>query len=96
MPPVIPAAKLSPTSPRITAHPPVIYSQALVPAPSTTAVAPEFLTENLSPACPAAKRYPEVAPYKTVLPIIVFSLVSNSLALGGLTLIVAPERPFPT
>ena len=56
MPPVMPAAKLSPTSPKITEQPPVIYSQALVPTPSTTAVAPEFLTENLSPACPAANK----------------------------------------
>ena len=50
MPPVIPAAKLSPTFPRITTIPPVIYSQPFESHPSTTAVAPEFLTANLSPA----------------------------------------------
>ena len=73
MPPVIPAAKLSPISPRITTFPPVIYSQPFVPQPSITAVAPEFLTANLSPASPEANRYPDVAPYNTVFPIIVFS-----------------------
>ena len=62
MPPVIPAAKLSPTSPRITTLPPVMYSQPLESHPSITAVAPEFLTANLSPACPAAYKFPEVAP----------------------------------
>ena len=42
--------------------PPVIYSQPLESQPSTTAVAPEFLTANLSPACPEANKLPEVAP----------------------------------
>ena len=36
MPPVMPAPKLSPTRPRITAVPPVMYSQPLEPQPSTT------------------------------------------------------------
>ena len=39
-PPVKPAPKLSPVAPRITTVPPVMYSQALAPVPSTTAVAP--------------------------------------------------------
>ena len=96
MPPVIPAAKLSPISPRNTAVPPVIYSQPFVPQPSTTEIAPEFLTANLSPACPAANNFPLVAPYKTVLPMIVFFSVSISVALAGLTIMVPPDKPFPT
>jgi hypothetical protein len=36
MPPVMPAAKLSPTGPRMTAVPPVMYSQPFEPQPSTT------------------------------------------------------------
>ncbi|MDA9598129.1 hypothetical protein N9S15_01500 [bacterium] len=35
----MPAPKLSPTSPRITTLPPVIYSHAFDPLPSTTAEA---------------------------------------------------------
>ena len=58
----MPAAKLSPTCPSITTVPPVIYSQPLESHPSITDVAPEFLTANLSPAKPAAKSFPEVAP----------------------------------
>ena len=73
MPPVMPDAKLSPTFPKIIILPPVIYSQPLLPHPSTTALAPEFLTANLSPEIPLAKRLPEVAPYNTVLPKIVLS-----------------------
>ena len=34
----MPAPKLSPTAPRITAVPPVMYSQPLAPQPSTTVV----------------------------------------------------------
>ena len=69
----MPAAKFSPTLPKITTVPPVIYSQPLLLQPSITALAPEFLTANLSPACPFANSSPLVAPYKTVLPIIIFS-----------------------
>ncbi len=50
MPPVIPAPKLSPVLPSMTTVPPVIYSQPFEPQPSTTVVAPEFLTANRSPA----------------------------------------------
>ena len=45
MPPVMPAAKLSPTLPKITTVPPVIYSPPLESQPSITASAPEFLEE---------------------------------------------------
>ena len=62
MPPVMPAPKFSPTEPRITAMPPVIYSQPLAPQPSTTTFAPELRTAKRSPACPAANSAPEVAP----------------------------------
>ena len=54
MPPVMPAPKLSPTVPRITAVPPVIYSQPFAPQPSITVVAPELRTPKRSPARPAA------------------------------------------
>ena len=74
IPPVIPAPKLSPTEPNIIAVPPVIYSHPCAPQPSITDKLPEFLTANLSPACPDANNLPVVAPYKTVLPMIVFSL----------------------
>ena len=96
IPPVIPAAKLSPTSPRITTIPPVIYSQPFVPHPSITVVAPEFLTANLAPAFPAANYFPEVAPYKTVFPIIVFSLDIKLLSSGNLIEIEAPDKPLAT
>ena len=83
IPPVIPAPKLSPTWPSIIAVPPVIYSQPCAPHPSTTARLPEFLTANLSPAWPEANNFPEVAPYNTVLPIIVFSFEFNLLSAAG-------------
>ena len=47
------AAKFFPVGPRITTHPPVIYSQPCSPTPSTTAVAPELRIQNRSPAIPA-------------------------------------------
>ncbi len=42
--------------------PDVMYSQQWLPAPSITAIAPEFRTANRSPAWPAAKSFPPVAP----------------------------------
>ena len=56
IPPVIPAPKLSPVCPNIITFPPVIYSHPFEPHPSTTVVAPELRTANLSPACPEAYR----------------------------------------
>ncbi len=58
----MPAAKFLPKSPRITAIPPVMYSQPWSPIPSTTADAPEFLTQNRSPAIPFMYASPAVAP----------------------------------
>ena len=60
---------------------------------SVTALAPEFLTANRSPASPAANKLPEVAPYKTVFPILI--LVSKFDNFDGLTISVAPDKPFP-
>ena len=67
-PPVMPEPKFIPTEPRITATPPVMYSQPCWPRPSTTASAPLLRTANRSPALPAMNSWPEVAPYNTVLP----------------------------
>ena len=69
MPPLIPAAKFLLVLPRITAHPPVMYSQPWSPTPSTTTVAPEFLTQKRSPATPAINALPLVAPKSATLPI---------------------------
>ena len=57
-PPLIPAAKLRPVGPRITARPPVMYSHAWSPTPSTTAVAPELRTQNRSPTTPRMNTLP--------------------------------------
>ena len=57
-----PAAKLRPVGPRITARPPVMYSQPWSPTPSTTAVAPELRTQNRSPTTPRMNTSPPVAP----------------------------------
>ena len=62
MPPDIPAATLRPVGPRMTTRPPVMYSQAWSPTPSTTAVAPELRTQNRSPTTPRTKISPAVAP----------------------------------
>ena len=58
--------------------------------------APEFLTANRSPARPAANRWPSVAPYRTVLPMIVLSSAFSGLTCGGRTTIIPPDRPLPT
>ena len=91
-----PAPKLSPTGPNITMVPPVIYSHPFDPQPSIIETAPEFLTANLSPAFPDANKFPFVAPYKTVLPIITFLLDIRLLSVEGLTTIKPPDSPFPT
>ena len=96
IPPVIPAPKLAPMLPKITATPPVMYSHPFDPQPSTTTFAPEFLTAKRSPARPEANRKPSVAPYNTVLPTIVFSAATNGLTIGGRTTIIPPDKPFPT
>ena len=57
-----PAPKFRPARPRTTTMPEVMYSQQWFPAPSMTATAPEFRTAKRSPAWPAAKSFPAVAP----------------------------------
>ena len=52
IPPDIPAAKFLPVFPKTITTPPVIYSQPWSPQPSTTVVAPEFLTAKRSPTTP--------------------------------------------
>src|SRR5450759_2699745 len=61
-PPAIPAPKLRPQPPRTATRPAVMYSQPWSPSPSTTARAPLFRTAKRSPALPATKRRPPVAP----------------------------------
>ena len=73
MPPLMPAAKFLPVSPSTTTRPPVMYSQPWSPTPSTTAQAPELRTAKRSPATPAMKALPEVAPYSATLPTMMFS-----------------------
>ena len=93
-PPLMPAAKLSPTGPSTATRPPVMYSQPWSPTPSTTAHAPELRTAKRSPAMPATKAYPLVAPYSATLPIRVSSFFQMESA-GGHTASVPPERPLP-
>ena len=64
----MPEPKLAPTGPRTTTIPAVIYSQPCSPTPSTTASAPLLRTAKRSPARPAMKSSPLVAPYRTVFP----------------------------
>ena len=91
----MPAAKFLPIFPNTSATPPVIYSHPWSPTPSTTAVAPEFLTQNLSPAIPLIYASPLVAPYNVTFPVIIFLSDSKVDSFGIFTTIVAPERPLP-
>lgn len=50
---------------------------------STTAIAPEFLTEKRSAAIPLKKALPDVAPYRQTFPTITFCPESNLEDLGG-------------
>ncbi len=62
VPPDIPAPTLRPVGPRMSALPPVMYSSAWSPTPSTTAVAPELRTQKRSPTVPRRLTWPDVAP----------------------------------
>ena len=73
-----------------------MYSHPFDPQPSITTDAPLLRTANRSPARPAANRNPFVAPYRTVLPMIVLSAATSGLAIGGRTTMVPPDRPLPT
>ena len=89
----MPAPRLSPTGPSTTTVPPVMYSQQWSPAPSMTAVAPEFRTANRSPARPPANNSPPVAPYRIVLP---RSHGSPASCAGGTITMRPPPMPLPT
>ena len=91
----MPAATLRPVPPRITTVPPVMYSSAWSPTPSTTAVAPELRTQNRSPARPRTKISPDVAPYATTLPATTFSSAVSTEARSGRTTSRPPDRPLP-
>jgi len=69
MPPDMPLQKPLPNPPMFKTAPLVMYSQAKSPTPSTTAIAPEFLTAKRSPASPLIKALPPVAPNRAKLPI---------------------------
>ena len=45
--------------------------------PSTTALAPEFLTQNRSPAIPFIYASPLVAPYRATFPVMIFKFDLN-------------------
>ncbi|CRZ97967.1 Uncharacterised protein [Vibrio cholerae] len=92
----MPAPKFTPVAPKMATMPPVIYSQALSPAPSITAIVPELRTAKRSPALPAANSLPPVAPYKQVLPIMVASLHTKAVPWWGRITILPPAMPLPT
>ena len=73
-----------------------MYSAQNSPTPSTTAVAPEFLTANLSPACPAIKVLPPVAPNNEKLPTNTFSPNFFPPSSGDLITISPPHDDLPT
>ena len=58
--------------------PSVMYSQPWSPTPSTTAFAPLFRTAKRSPARPAAKRLPPVAPLGQVANVLITQLSCDS------------------
>ena len=72
-----------------------MYSQPWSPTPSTTASAPELRTAKRSPAIPRKNARPAVAPYRTVLPTIMFSSARNSAVSGGRTETIPPDSPLP-
>mmetsp|Transcript_18873 Transcript_18873/g.47877 ORF Transcript_18873/g.47877 Transcript_18873/m.47877 type:complete len:225 (-) Transcript_18873:4340-5014(-) len=96
MPPLMPAPKFLPVPPRMTATPPVMYSQAWSPTPSTTARAPELRTQKRSAAMPRKYASPLTAPYSATLPMMMFSSGLNLASLGGYTATMPPLRPLPT
>ena len=65
----MPLQKPLPKPPIFKMAPLVMYSQAKSPTPSTTAIAPEFLTAKRSPASPLIKNLPPVAPNRAKFPI---------------------------
>ena len=78
-----------------TTRPPVMYSHAWSPTPSTTAMAPLFRTAKRSPATPRTYASPPVAPYSTTFPTRMLSSGANVAARGGKATILPPESPLP-
>jgi hypothetical protein len=72
-----------------------MYSQPWSPTPSTTVTTPELRTAKRSPASPRKKAFPEVAPYRTVLPTIALSSARKLASGDGRTTSVPPDMPFP-
>ena len=95
IPPDIPAQRFFPVEPKMTAIPPVIYSSPWSPQPSETTVAPEFLTQNRSPAIPFMNASPLVAPKSATFPTMMFSSGFPVNSFGGNTVIFPPLKPFP-
>ncbi len=95
MPPLMPAAKLTPVLPSTTTTPPVMYSQPWSPTPSTTATAPELRTAKRSPAMPLMNTSPPVAPKRPTLPVMMLSCGRKVDFRAGYTTIRPPERPLP-
>ncbi|MNQ66423.1 hypothetical protein D3C85_809150 [compost metagenome] len=92
----MPAAKLRPVLPSTTTVPPVMYSQPWSPRPSTTVVAPELRTAKRSPATPLKKASPAMAPYSTVLPMMMLSTAQPRNSVFGRTMMRPPDKPLPT
>ena len=93
----MPAAKLSPTGPRITAVPPVMYSQPFEPQPSTTASAPgvahgEALAGLAGGEEPAGGRAVE---HRVADDGVLLARRAATTVIGRTTM-VPPESPLPT
>ena len=97
MPPLMPAAKLSPTGPRITAVPPVMYSQPLSPQPSTTVDRTRVAhREALAGAAGREQLAGGGAVEAGVADDHVLARDDQRLDTSGRTTIVPPDRPLPT
>src|SRR5215472_7080262 len=78
----MPAPTLRPVGPRMTTRPPVMYSQAWSPTPSTTAVAPELRTQKRSPTTPEMNSSPaddDAAPREALREVVVGVAVEGDL-----------------
>ena len=96
MPPDMPAAKLRPVGPRITARPPVMYSQPWSPTPSTTAHAPLLRTQNRSAARPQKNAWPLGGAVQADVANQDVPLGAKVLDFGGYTMSRPPDSPLPT
>jgi hypothetical protein len=76
--------------------PPVMYSQPVRAAALDHHLGAGVAHGEALARRPEANRLPSVAPYSTVLPMMVFSSATSGLGHGGRTTIVPPDRPLPT